>query len=111
MAFIVIYDACVLYPAPLRDLLMHLAMADLFQAKWTDQIHEEWIRSNYSALKRCVRHKRSVLSRSFVKIENKKAEHTPVCEHFLFLIFAEIRPKMDVFILWLNSYDSECVNF
>jgi hypothetical protein len=43
-----------------------------------------------------------VLSRSFVKIENKKAEHTPVCEHFLFLIFTEIRPKMDVSILWLN---------
>jgi len=24
--FTVIYDACVLYPAPLRDLLMHLAL-------------------------------------------------------------------------------------
>ena len=42
---IVIYDACVLYPAPLRDLLMHLAMTDLFKAKWTNQIHEEWIRN------------------------------------------------------------------
>lgn len=42
--FTVIFDACVLYPAPLRDLLMHLAMTDLFRAKWTNQIHEEWIR-------------------------------------------------------------------
>jgi predicted nucleic acid-binding protein len=42
-AFTVIYDACVLYPAPLRDLLMQLAVSDLFRAKWTDQIHEEWI--------------------------------------------------------------------
>lgn len=42
---IVIYDACVLYPAPLRDLLMHLALTDLFQAKWTNEIHEEWISS------------------------------------------------------------------
>lgn len=43
--FAVVYDACVLYPAPLRDFLMHLALADLFRAKWTDTIHDEWIRS------------------------------------------------------------------
>jgi hypothetical protein len=36
--FSVIYDACVLYPAPLRDLLMQLAVTDLFKARWTDQI-------------------------------------------------------------------------
>ncbi len=41
--FTVIYDACVLYPAPLRDLLLHLALTDLFKARWTDQIHDEWI--------------------------------------------------------------------
>jgi hypothetical protein len=41
----VLYDACVLYPAPLRDLLMHLAVTDLYRAKWTDAIHEEWIRN------------------------------------------------------------------
>jgi predicted nucleic acid-binding protein len=43
--FIALLDACVLYPAPLRDLLMHLALADLFAAKWTEAIHEEWIRN------------------------------------------------------------------
>ena len=43
--FTAILDACVLYPAPLRDLLMHLALTDLFRAKWTEAIHEEWIRS------------------------------------------------------------------
>ena len=34
---------------------MHLALTDLFRARWTDQIHEEWIRSvikNRSDLKR-----------------------------------------------------------
>lgn len=41
--FSVIYDACVLYPAPLRDLLMRLATTDLFKVHWTDTIHEEWI--------------------------------------------------------------------
>jgi hypothetical protein len=42
-SYTVVFDACVLYPAPLRDLLMQLATADLFRAKWTDAIHEEWI--------------------------------------------------------------------
>lgn len=44
-SFSAVYDACVLYPAPLRDLLMHLAMTDLFRAKWTEQIHDEWTRN------------------------------------------------------------------
>lgn len=43
--FTALYDACVLYPAPLRDLLMHLALTDLFRAKWTSAIHEEWMRN------------------------------------------------------------------
>lgn len=41
--FTALYDACVLYPAPLRDLLMRLALSDLFRARWTDRIHDEWI--------------------------------------------------------------------
>jgi hypothetical protein len=43
--FTALYDACVLYPAPLRDFLMHLALTDLFRARWTDDIHDEWIRN------------------------------------------------------------------
>ena len=45
MALIVLYDACVLYPASLRDLLVRLALSDLFQARWTDEIHDEWTRN------------------------------------------------------------------
>jgi predicted nucleic acid-binding protein len=45
VAFTALYDACVLYPAPIRDLLMHLALTDLYRARWTNTIHEEWIRS------------------------------------------------------------------
>jgi predicted nucleic acid-binding protein len=37
----VVYDACVLYPFHLRDLLVRLAMSGLFQAKWTDTILDE----------------------------------------------------------------------
>lgn len=43
--FTVIYDACVLYPAPLRDLLMWLALTDLYRARWSETIHDEWIRN------------------------------------------------------------------
>jgi predicted nucleic acid-binding protein len=45
MAYTALYDACVLHPAPLRDLLMQLAVSDLFRAKWSNAIHDEWIRS------------------------------------------------------------------
>lgn len=44
-SFTAIYDACVLHPAPLRDLLLRVALTDLFRARWTEQIHAEWIRS------------------------------------------------------------------
>lgn len=43
--FTVVFDACVLYPAPLRDFLMELAATELFRARWTDAIHAEWIRN------------------------------------------------------------------
>ncbi len=45
MRFVVVYDACVPYPAPLRDFLIRLPAAGLFAAKWTERIHDEWTRS------------------------------------------------------------------
>ncbi len=42
--FTVVYDANVLYPAPLRDFLMRLALTDLFRARWSEDIHDEWMR-------------------------------------------------------------------
>lgn len=44
-AFIVFYDANVLYPAELRNFLMHLALIGVFGARWSAEVHEEWIRS------------------------------------------------------------------
>ncbi len=40
-----VYDANVLYPAPLRDLLIRLAQAGLVRARWTETIHDEWSRN------------------------------------------------------------------
>ena len=42
-SFTAFLDASVLYPAPLRDLLLELAVADLYRAKWSDAVHDEWI--------------------------------------------------------------------
>ncbi|MBN9384113.1 MAG: PIN domain-containing protein [Chitinophagaceae bacterium] len=38
-------DANVLYPAPLRDYLLHLASLGVYEPLWTAAIQEEWIRS------------------------------------------------------------------
>jgi hypothetical protein len=40
-----VYDANVLYPAPLRDLFIRLAQAGLVRARWTETIHDEWVRN------------------------------------------------------------------
>ena len=40
-----IIDACVLYAAPVRDLVVRLAQAELVRARWTVDIHEEWMRN------------------------------------------------------------------
>ena len=41
--FTVVYDACLLYPASIRDLTVELARTGLLRAKWTAGIHAEWI--------------------------------------------------------------------
>jgi len=41
MPFVVVYDACVLYPNTQRDLLIRVAQAGLVQAKWTWRILDE----------------------------------------------------------------------
>jgi predicted nucleic acid-binding protein len=43
--FTAVFDACVLYPAPLRDLLLWLSLSGRFRARWSAQIHEEWKRN------------------------------------------------------------------
>lgn len=40
-----VYDANILYPAPLRDLFIRLAQTGLVRAKWTERIHDEWFHS------------------------------------------------------------------
>jgi predicted nucleic acid-binding protein len=43
--FTVILDACVLYNAPIRDLLLQLATQGIFRARLTARIQDEWLRN------------------------------------------------------------------
>jgi len=48
MAFeppVVVFDACILYPFHLRNIVVQIAVDRLVGARWTDEIHDEWIRS------------------------------------------------------------------
>jgi predicted nucleic acid-binding protein len=43
--FAVVLDACVLYPSPLRSLLLFIATKQVFRAHWSETIHQEWMRN------------------------------------------------------------------
>jgi predicted nucleic acid-binding protein len=45
LSYTAVLDACVLYPAPVRDLMINLSVSGLFRARWTEEIHDEWIRN------------------------------------------------------------------
>ena len=42
---VVIFDACVLYPFHLRNIVVQIAVDHLVDARWTYEIHHEWIRN------------------------------------------------------------------
>ncbi|QLF71630.1 PIN domain-containing protein (plasmid) [Peteryoungia desertarenae] len=42
---VTVYDACVLYPFHLRNVLIQCAFDGLVEARWTDEIHDEWMRN------------------------------------------------------------------
>jgi hypothetical protein len=39
-----LFDSCVLYSAPITDLVMQISVEGLVRARWTERIHQEWIR-------------------------------------------------------------------
>jgi predicted nucleic acid-binding protein len=44
-SLIVLCDANVLYSIVMTDLILSLGSAELFHPRWTDQIHDEWMRN------------------------------------------------------------------
>jgi hypothetical protein len=48
MAFepvVAIYDACILYPFHLRNIIVQAGVDRLVRARWTEEIHDEWMRN------------------------------------------------------------------
>ncbi len=48
MAFkpsVTVFDACILYPFHLRNIVVQAAVDRLVESRWTDAIHDEWIRN------------------------------------------------------------------
>jgi hypothetical protein len=48
MAFepaVAVFDACILYPFHLRNIVVQAATDQLVAARWTDEIHDEWVRN------------------------------------------------------------------
>ncbi|MCC3406329.1 MAG: PIN domain-containing protein [Microcoleus sp. PH2017_10_PVI_O_A] len=43
--FTAVYDANILYSAPLRDFFVQLAASKIVDARWTEEIHSEWTRN------------------------------------------------------------------
>jgi|SRR5215475_7405675 len=42
---VAVFDACILYPFHLRNIVVQAAVDRLVDARWTDAIHDEWIRN------------------------------------------------------------------
>jgi len=48
MAFepaVTVFDACILYPFHLRNIVVQAAVDHLVEGRWTEMIHDEWIRN------------------------------------------------------------------
>jgi predicted nucleic acid-binding protein len=67
-------DANVLYSAAMRDIFMQLALTKLFDARWTEAIHREWIES--------ILRDRPELNRDYLEhtryLMNKKVENAVI---------------------------------
>jgi hypothetical protein len=42
---IAVFDACILYPFHLRNVVVQPAVDRLVEGRWTDEIHDEWMRN------------------------------------------------------------------
>lgn len=82
--FTALYDANVLYPAPLRDLLMRLALEDIFLARWTSEIHEEWIRN-------ILAHRKDVKRKQLERTRDLMNQHVRDC---LVTDYADLIPSL-----------------
>ena len=79
--FTAVYDACVPYPAPPRDLLIRLAGKGLYRAKWTAQIDEEWKRNLLENRQDLTRGQLDRVSRLMAAAVPDSIAHSGLCQH------------------------------
>ena len=112
-AFIAFYDPNILYPAELRNFLMHLALTGIFRAKWSDAVHEEWISNLLKNRPDLTRQKlertrqlmdRAALDALVVGYENLISKLTLPDENDRHVLAAAIRGKAQV-IVTMNLKD------
>ena len=48
---VAVFDACILYPFHLRNIVVQAAVDRLVEPRWTDAIHEEWIRGTAAVVR------------------------------------------------------------
>ena len=85
-SLIVFYDANVLYPAELRNFLMHLALIGVFGARWSREVHEEWIENLLA--------NRPDLSRE--KLERTRELMDKAAPHALVTGYKHLIPKLEL---------------
>ncbi|GIK96233.1 MAG: hypothetical protein BroJett029_04420 [Alphaproteobacteria bacterium] len=117
---VAVYDACVLYPFHLRNLLVQCAVDRLIAARWTEEVHDEWIRNlskdnaNLSAerLKRTRDLMNGVLPDADVKDYKKHIEtvHLPDPDD-RHLVAAGISARASLIVTWNTAHfpDGELV--
>src|SRR5450432_400567 len=90
MAFVVLYDACVLYPAPLRDLLIRLANTGVVRARWSATILDECFRN-------ILENRPDLKPESLVRTRELMTQAVPDCmvTNFEGLIDALVLPDVD----------------
>lgn len=106
---VAVYDACVLYPFHLRNVLIQCAFDGFVEARWTDDIHDEWMR-NLAANTPALPTERLIATRDRIKAVLPEADVTnyrPLVESLKLpdpddrhVLAAAIAGKASVIVTW-----------
>lgn len=126
--FTALLDANVLYPAPIRDYLLHLASLNLYKPKWSPAIQDEWIRklmiNRPDLTKEALEKTKAAMDSAFPDANVEKYEYlisaiTLPDEDDRHVLAAAIRGKTDVIVTsnlkdfptaTISTYDIEVQN-
>lgn len=81
-----LYDANVLYSEPVRDILMQIAVLDLVSAKWSADIHKEWMEA-------LIRDKPDLKPKRLERIRDRMDSHVRDC---VVTGYEELIPKLNL---------------